>query len=301
MSENKFIKGSMNKKIILVSVVIAILSITLFISSCAKKQPVDSNTEAAKDHVLSELHTDDIVNIGMEASYGSMVTYRLSNSGNSIYSTPCATITVNNSIPADNDTMTVNFSSNCTGQDGRVRSGSIQYIYTGGFHYLDSSNVINVSTSNYIVDGNTIKINNETIKNMGHVTNGNLTYSITANINMTKSGGGNVQCTRTETKVLLAGEQPNNLPIDWAHAQIAVYGTATGTSSDGESFTASITQANWLVRNFNCTSYRKYFVAGELDFIPGSKPTRYINYGTGTCDNQAIITISGNLYTITLP
>ena len=287
----------MNKKIIIVSVTLTILSITLIISSCAKKQAVDSNTTAAQDFILVENNLDDIVNIGMEASYGSMATYRLSNPANSVYSTPCATITVNNII----STMTVNFGTSCTGQDGRVRSGSIQYIYNGGFHYLDSANVINVSTNNYIVDGNTVKINNETIKNMGHITNGNLTYSITANTTITKSGGGNIQCSSTEIKVLIAGEQPNNMPIDWAHAQIAVYGTATGTSSDGESFSASITKANWLVRNFNCTYFHKYFVAGELDFIPGSKPTRYINYGTGACDNQAIITISGNLFSITLP
>jgi hypothetical protein len=136
---------------------------------------------------------------------------------------------------------------------------------------------------------------------MGHITNGNLTYNITANLNVTKSGGGNIQCTINNTKVLIAGEQPNNLPILWTQAQMAVFGTANGTSADGESFTATIPQATWLVRNFNCTSYRKCFVAGIEDFNPGSKPTRYINFGTGTCDNQAQIVINGYLFTETLP
>ncbi|HEX7414167.1 MAG TPA: hypothetical protein VF411_08985, partial [Bacteroidia bacterium] len=271
--------------------IITWLIVLFIISSCKKQEAIDSNTFATQDHILIETHADDIVNIGMQASYGSMSTYKL-NPINNIYNT-CATITFNSLNPTDSDTMNVNFGTSCTGIDGRVRSGSIQYIYRGGFHYLDSSNVINVSATNYIVDGNKITINSETIKNMGHITNGNLTYSITANTSILKVKGGTIQCTSNRTKVLLAGEQPNNLPIDWAHAQIAIYGTASGTSANSENFTANISQANSLVRNFDCTAYRKFFVAGEEDFTPANKPTRYINFGTGACDNQAIITING--------
>jgi hypothetical protein len=167
-------------------------------------------------------------------------------------------------------------------------------------HYRDSGNVISVSSSNYIVDGNTININSKTIKNLGHITNGSLTWSIDANISITKSNGKTIQCSTKKTKVLLAGERPNHLPIDWAHAQIAIYGSASGTSANGEGFTASVAQSSWLVRNFNCTGSRKYFVAGELDFTPGTKPTRYINFGSGNCDNQATVTISGHVYNVTL-
>lgn len=288
-----------NTKIILSSLLLVVFSIALIFSSCKKQEAIDSDTFAAQDYIIVENNLDDIVNIGMQASYGSMTTYKLANPINGIYNT-CATITSHAIIPTDNDTLIVSFGASCTGLDWRIRSGSIQYIYRGGFHYLDSSNVITVSATNYIVDGNKITINSETIKNMGHVTNGNLTYSITANTSILKVKGGTIQCTSNRTKVLLAGEQPNN-PIDWAHAQIAVYGTANGISANGESFTANISQANSLVRNYDCTAYRKCFVAGEEDFTSGSKPTRYINFGTGACDNQAIITINGNLYNITLP
>jgi len=274
--------------------------LVLLYASCQKSSPVDSNTTAATDHIMVETHADDIVNIGAEASYSVMATYRFTQPANVMY-VACATITINNTASTISDTMTVNFGTGCVGQDGRTRSGILKYIYTHGLPYLDSSNVINVSAKNYVVDGNAISISNETIKNMGHITNGNLTYGITANLNVTKSGGGNIQCTSTKTKVLIAGEQPNNLPILWTQAQMAVYGTASGTSADGESFTANITQANWLVRNFNCTSYRKCFVAGIEDFIPGSKPTRSINFGVGACDNQAVISINGYLFNETLP
>ncbi len=42
-------------------------------------------------------------------------------------------------------------------------------------------------------------------------------------------------------------------------------------------------------------------VAGQLAITPDGKATRYINFGTGTCDNDATVTINGNVYNITLP
>lgn len=290
----------MNKKTTITSLALAVLSIGLIFSSCKKKEKDDSDTSGAEDHTIVETNSNDILNIGEQASYGSMSTYKMGQSQEENIYSSCATITSNALNSTDNDTLIVNFGTGCTGGDGRLRSGILQYIYTAGFHYRDSGNVISVSSNNYVVDGNNIIINTKTIKNMGHLTGGKLTWTVDANITINKANGKTIQCTSSKTKVLLAGEQPNNAPIDWAHAQLAIYGTASGTTANGESYTASVAQATWLVRNFNCTSYRKCFVSGELDFTPGSKATRYINFGTGACDNLATVTINGNIYHITL-
>ncbi|HXU26297.1 MAG TPA: hypothetical protein VN698_03630 [Bacteroidia bacterium] len=290
----------MTKKTIITSLALATMSAALIFSSCKKKEEVDSDTTAAEDHTQVETHSNDVENIGEQASYGSMSTYKLgSQAQENIYST-CATITSYAVNSTDNDTLLVDFGTGCTGADGRTRSGSLQYIYSAGLHYRDSGNVINVSSNNYVVDGNSISIISKTIKNKGHITNGNLTWTIDASMSVTKANGKTITWTTSKTKVLLAGERPNNQPIDWAHAQIAIFGTASGTSANGQSFTASVAQATWLVRNFNCTGYRKCFVAGELDFTPGSKPTRYINFGTGNCDADATVTINGHVYNVTL-
>jgi len=290
----------MNKKIIITSLAMAVLSTALVFSSCKKKEKDDNDTSAAEDHTVAETQSNDVVNIGNQASYGSMSTYKMGQQAQENIYTVCATITSYTTNSADNDTLVVNFGAGCTGNDGRTRSGILQYIYTAGLHYRDSSNVISVTSNNYVVDGNTINITSKTIKNLGHITGGKLTWADDANITINKANGKTITWTSSKTKVLLAGEQPNNAPIDWAHAQVAIYGTASGTSANGETFTANIAQATWLVRNFNCTSYRKFFVSGELDFTPGSKPTRYINFGTGACDNLATVTINGNVYNITL-
>jgi hypothetical protein len=290
----------MTKKTIITSLALATMSAVLIFSSCKKKEAEDSDTSAAEDHTQAETHSNDVENIGEQASYGNMTTYRLGGQTQENIYTTCATLTFDTLNHSNNDTLIVNFATGCTGADGRTRSGILQYIYTPGMHYRDSGNVINVSSTNYVVDGSSVNIISKTIKNLGHITNGNLTWNITANISITKANGKTISWTTNKTKVLLAGERPNHQPIDWAHAQIAVYGTANGTSANGESFTASVAQATWLVRNFNCTGYRKYFVAGELDFTPGNKPTRYINFGTGNCDNLATVTINGHVYNITL-
>ena len=127
-----------------------------------------------------------------------------------------------------------------------------------------------------------------------------LTWNVTASITVNKSGGGTLSWSTNKTKVLLAGEKPNHQPIDWPNAKIAVFGSASGTTAKGESFSVNVSQANWLVRDFTCGQFRKYFVAGVMEFTPGSKPTRYINFGTGNCDDQAVVTINGHTYNVTL-
>lgn len=275
-----------------------VLGGSLVFSSCKKKEKEDSDTDSAQDHSMAETQSNDVVNIGDEASSGSLSNYKLSQPG-SVYSL-CATITRDTMNTSDNDTLIVDFgTAGCTGLDGRTRSGRLTYIYTHGMHYRDSANVINVSSNNYVVDGNQVNINSKTITNMGHVTSGMLTWHVIADISIVKANGKTIHWTTDKNKVLLQGELPNH-HIQWSNAKVAVYGSASGTSASGETYSVSVPQSTWLVRDFTCTSDRRYFVSGEMDLTPSGKQTRRINFGNGSCDNQATVTINGNVYNITL-
>ncbi len=289
----------MSKKKLLITVATLICGGLLF-TSCKKKEHEDNDTEGAKDHAMGETCSNDVTNIGSQASYANISTYR-QGAPDQIYA-GCATIKFDTLINTDNDTIRVDFGTGCTGLDSRTRKGILQFIYTAGKHYRDSGNVINVTTpgNTYYVNSNQVIINSKTITNKGHVTGGRLTWTVAADITINKSTGGTIHWTTNKTKVLLAGEQPNNLPINWAAAQVAIYGDASGTNAKGETFTAHVSQATWLVRDFSCSSFRRFFVKGVLEFTPGSKPTRYINFGTGNCDDQAVVTINGHTYNITL-
>jgi hypothetical protein len=280
----------------------SILCGSFLFTSCKKKEAEDSDTEGAKDHTLVETFSNDITNIGTQASYNNISTYKVGHP-DQVY-TSCAIIKFDTLNNTDADTLEVDFGSvGCAGADGRSRKGALSFIYTAGKHYRDSGNVISVTTpgNTYYVNGNQVIVNNKTITNKGHITNGMLTWNIIASISVVKSSGGTVTWSTNKTKVLLAGEKPNNQPIDWPNARIGMYGDASGTTAKGEAFTVHIDPTHMLERNFTCTNARRYFVAGILEFTPGTKPTRYVNFGTGTCDNQAVITINGHTFNVTLP
>jgi hypothetical protein len=73
-----------------------------------------------------------------------------------------------------------------------------------------------------------------------------------------------------------------------------ITGSANGTSAGGTSYTAVIGQA--LRKELSC----RHIVSGIISITPGDKPTRTINYGDGTCDDKATVTINGNVFNITL-
>ena len=276
----------------------------LLFTSCRKKEVEDNDTAGAADYSLAETYSNDISNIGTQASYANLSTYK-TDPQNNIYST-CATLDFDTLNSGDPDTMTVDFGAGCTGNDGRTRKGVLQFTHLAGMHYRDSGNVITVATpgNTYHVDGNQVIINTWSITNNGHsAANGYLNWSVSHNVTINRSNGTTVSVSSNKTKFLLAGEQPNNQPINWPAAKVAIYGSGNGThikNGSSTSFSFNVNQGSWLVRDFSCTSFRRYFVAGVLEFTPGSKPARIVNFGTGACDNLATVTINGHVYNITL-
>ena len=72
-----------------------------------------------------------------------------------------------------------------------------------------------------------------------------------------------------------------------------VSGSASGKNREKRDFQVSITN---LTKPANC----KYITKGTVSITPKDLATRTVNYGDGTCDNKATITINGNTFEITL-
>lgn len=301
------------------------MATVLFISSCQKKTtttttppPPDTNTSSATDNNTSEGASKDLMNIGSESiDNGSLSTYRLSGG---MLSPLSGSITITPNPTAK--TVTIAFV-NFVGRDGNTRNGTVLYDWsgsTGGATYFkDAGFCVYVTTplNDYTV-GNatsgtfTITINKKHVRNLGAI-GGNYTWSDTANLTIVKpSSGGTITWNRTGTMVLLNTSQityngvsvPGVYPtttgfIDWTQAIIGFTGNASGANA-GSSYTANITSR--VEYNFNCspTSYPFFHppVAGSIDFTPSGKPTRTINYGTGTCDDTYTVTIG--TYSVTL-
>ncbi|MBS1651817.1 MAG: hypothetical protein JSU07_07400 [Bacteroidetes bacterium] len=302
------------KKIALSLILIA----GFYFTNCKKSNSTtsnnqDTNTTSSTDNNLAEQNSNDAVNIGSESlDHGSLTTYKLKEGENSVLSPMSGSVTI--SPDTVNKKVTVTFNT-FIGYDGHLRNGTLVYSWAGSAPsarwYRDSGLVLNISTpgNTYSVDNYTVAINTKTIKNLGRVTAGNLTWNDNTNITILKpSSGGSIlwQCNRnavllntnsytftspdgTSSNTTYAaafhgyGGGPLNF-INWDKAILSFTGTFSGTASNGETYSGNVSSP--LILNFNCTPpYTRYlYVSGVLNFTPTGKATRTINYGNGICD-----------------
>jgi hypothetical protein len=280
------------KQLTLGFALVALVSASIF-TSCKKQEndeEKDKDTASASDQSLASSTVNDMTSIADEAGK----TYNVSSfktAESSAMLSSCATIAFDTLAAAK--TITVNFGfTNCQGNDGRNRRGMLILSFTG--KYRDSLTVITVTPQNYFVDDNQV-MGSKTITNKGHNAAHHLVYDINANIQIIKAnaaGSISWQCTRQ--REWLTGEST----LIWSDDTYSITGNASGTTANGNTFTSTITSP--LIRNM-AIGCRRHFTQGVLEHTPGGKATRYIDYGNGACDNQATVTINGNVYSITLP
>ncbi|MCA0430073.1 MAG: hypothetical protein LCH32_06175 [Bacteroidetes bacterium] len=292
------------------------------ITSCKKrdtKKEEERDTEQAtvSDNNTAENISSDVDVMGSQVSENGNVTTFRSSSTDLLIAASCATVTSAFNGTAIT-TATVDFGSSCVGKDGRTRSGKLFYDFTGSTSnakfYRNPGFKMVVTSQNYLVDGNSVSITktvtNTTPVSIGTGTNPgtNLTWQITGNVTIVKANNeGTITRSCNRTKTLLNTNDANVykgqfLAIDWTKAIIQLNGTANGTNAKGENF--SVTATN-LVRDFNCAPdplrpHRHPFISGTLQYTPGNRPTRYVDFGNGACDFGAIVTIEGQQFSISL-
>ena len=191
----------------------------------------------------------------------------------------CATVTVTGNFPAKN--IKIDFGTGCTSPRGILRAGIINIVLTDSLRKTGST--ATVTFSNYYVNGfkkeGTIIWTNTTVTGSGtpswrrQVQNGKITaptgayWLHTADINITQTAGANT---------------PNNLTDD----VFSIAGSRTVTNPAGKSRT-STTLTNLQKKNA-CSNIDK----GTLQ-VQGPNHVAVIDFGDGTCDNLATISIDG--------
>jgi hypothetical protein len=292
-----------------------VLAGTLMLGGCKKKtkesEDPDTDQSAAQENQIAENMMSDIQGIGSQGSEnGSLSTYRL-NSPDDLFGISSGTISFGTK------TFTVDFGAypGVTCLDGKKRSGKLMFDYSMStntitpIYYRTPGFVMSITSSNYTVEDYTVNIVNKMVTNTtpqsistGTNPGTNLTWSITANVNIIKpNNGGTITWSTTRTKTLLNTNDPNcyggqSTAINWTKAKISLSGSANGTTSGGDNYTSNI---NSIVRDFGgCKIAGRYpWISGTIDFTPGTKATRYIDFGNGSCDNNGTITIKGITYT----
>jgi hypothetical protein len=282
----------MKTKIVSGLLMTAVLVSVLTVSCRKDKDDDDKETTTARDNALAESAYTDVSNIADQAAAGNLSSYLAPGSpGFKSMMSACATVTHDTvSVPRK---IIINFgSSNCLCNDGRYRRGIINVSYTGA--YRDSASTHTISFSNYYVQDNKIG-GTKTVVNNGHNAAGNLTYSISVNGQIDKANGnGTITWTSNRTREWILGE---STPA-WGDDVYLITGTANGVSGPvsgaATSFTVNITSP--LRKEIGCRN----IVSGKFELIPSGKATRYVDFGTGACDNMAMVTINGHNYNVTL-
>jgi hypothetical protein len=261
------------------------------ISGCKKTSPAatDSDTTASNENAFSQSTFNDAGNISDQAASSNMSTYRLNADANGSLLSNCATIIWDTLNHTNADTLIVDFgTTNCLCHDGRYRRGKINIMYTKR-HYFDSLNVITLTFNNYFVNDYGVS-GTKIITNQGRI-NGQQTYNVVVNNGtITKpNNGGSFTWNSNITRKWIAGQ---NTPFFWYDDVYSFTGNSNGVSSTGTGYVATIVTP--LERALSC-----YWIGkGILDFTPSGKATRIIDYGNGTCDNVATVTINGHQYTV---
>ncbi len=306
----------MKTKQVILTLSTLVLAGSLMLTGCRKKtkeaEDPDSDQTAAQENQLAENMMSDVGGIGSQgAETGTLSTYRI-DKNNDVFGITSGTISFGVK------TFTIDFgpSPGVTCMDGRKRSGKLMFDYSIStntimpIYYRTPGFKMSITSANYTVDDYTVAAMSKTITNTtpmsipsGTNPGTNLTWNITANVTINKpasAGGGTVTWNCNRNKTLANTSDPmcyggQGVPINWSKARVQLDGTATGMTASNETYSAYMIG---LTRDFGtCGALLKYpFIQGKLNFTPGTKATRYIDFGNGTCDRSATVMINNITY-----
>ena len=266
----------------------AILPLLLVINSCQKSEfraTIDevilSQQETQTDEILSDvdLITDEAVTLNaIQLKSGTI--------DNSLYMSSCTVVTLN--TQSSPQVLTLDFGTACTGKDGKVRSGKIT-VTSAAFNTFPS--VRTRTFDNFFVDGK--KISGSIVKtilkdNVNNTRTATLVEDITIQL-PNNEGTAQRQANFTRQYQLnTLGVQDDNKVVSW--------GTFEFTRVSGIKVTKTVPEPDPLVYSGSC----HHIVSGKVSFNTSTNHSWAIDFGDGTCDNKAILTIGNFSKEITI-
>jgi hypothetical protein len=278
-----------------------LLMIVFYFFGCSKAK-LNKETTTSEDCVRADEFFKDAQYISEQAFFLNSASGKL-NELKALSSLNCATITIVEGGPLVFPKLyKIDFgSSNCMGTDGRNRRGIIMVNFTD--QYSNDSAQATITFNDYFV--NDYKIEGEKrIQNIGgssfkvEVINGKIIYP-----NAQDQVVWNSITTRTQTQGVETRFSLN--PTDSCYLSYTCYlddvyeitGSGDGINKDGRLFDMTITSP--LKVQF--CNLKKENVSGTLQIQPEDLYLRTLNFGIGTCDGNAVITIRNSDYPINLP
>ncbi|MFL5762431.1 MAG: hypothetical protein ACJ77K_00730 [Bacteroidia bacterium] len=279
-------KRIFHSTLVLISAVTA-----LTLNSCKKEEP-DTETQSAVDNSLCEgeftgrmpvINSIAIKEQGVKSMMSAMATM----SGQ-------PTIIIN---PADTldgfpVTMILDYGTGTTDSiDGKVRKGQVSCKFSNSWDTIGSN--ITVKLINYWVAKSAgapwWKYACDSIM-IKHTAAYSYTNQIIGGHCNNSAGDVNLDWAATRTLTQTAGMGDYNPYND----VFEFTGNAQGKNREGKHYTVNVTVP--VIKKAACT----WITQGRIDLTPEGLATRTVDYGDGTCDDKATLTINGNTFQFTM-
>jgi len=191
----------------------------------------------------------------------------------------CAIYTISDTVPGEYPkTLTLDFGTGCTSADGILRQGKIVYLFSGPLLFPGST--ASVTFNQYVVNGYGVQ-GTYVITNSSTQTAISLTTQVTNGI-ITYPNLSNYHYNANRVYTMTAGA---STPFDISDDVYSVSGNSSFAASDGSSLVCNITTP--LVKAIAC----RYVSSGIVSFVYDQLVNGTLDFGSGTCDNQAVLKI----------
>jgi hypothetical protein len=271
------------KRTLLASAVMLVLLVGTF-TSCKKEKP-DTDTQSAVDNSICETEfgrSMTTVN-GFGMNENGVRGMQDVMSGN-----PTITVDPADTLDGFPVTMTIDYgtpaSPTTDAVDGKIRSGKIICVFSD--HWRNVGANVKVTFLNYMV--NAWSYGCDSMKITHSATNA---YTRQVYKGVCSNGSVSLKWEGTHTITQTGGY---TTPLNTLDDVYSLTGNATGVNREGKSYTVSITTA--VVKRTSC----HWVESGRVDVTPEGLAVRTLDYGDGTCDAKATITINGNTFTFNM-
>jgi len=156
--------------------------------------------------------------------------------------------------------------------------------------YKHPGTVITHSFENYYVNDNKVD-GTKVVTNMGPNDEGHVYFTIeVVGVIHLANNAGTISWNSSRQREWIQGYDTPNRWDDIYH----ITGTADGIRPNGMTWEAEIFEP--LRNELAC----RFLVSGTVEIRPENRPVALLDYGDGSCDNIATVTVNGEVYTIYL-
>lgn len=272
----------MIKNIFSVPVQMILLFSMISLASCVRER--DTDTSMASELAMHEFAYHDASEIADDAA--------TKNTGENLsnYKTRgyCAVLTHDN--VSNPRTITIDFgAANCMCNDGRTRRGKILVSYTG--NYFDIGSVHTITFDNYNVNDHLVMGSN-IVENMG--LNGASQPFFSSVVNGKMIQPGSVDTLYYESNKKVTWISGSDTPV-WGDDVYQITGNGSGRNALRTYYAMTITSP-LIKETIGCRFINK----GTIEMQPQGKALRTIDFGNGSCDNDATVTLNNKVFNIKL-